>query len=139
MIALRFLIHIKTVVAHSQITLLSKNPGLFFEYIGNFSLQTNCYTVVTEISLQDITIDTHTTYAHILGIARSCAHEIQCETKTTILKIKYTSLIGILQQIFKLTESIPPHQHNREAYNIDNGLNEKLKIIQELVCLYNGT
>ena len=33
---------------------------------------------------------------------------------------------------FSTTESIPPHQHDREAYNIHNGLSEKLKIIQEL-------
>ena len=132
MIALLFLFHIATVVAHPQVTLLPKNPGLYFEYIGNLSLQANRYTVITEINLQDITIDTHTTYAHILGIARTCEHDIQCETKTTILKGKYTSVIGILQQILNLTESIPPHQHDRETYNIDNGLNEKMKIIQEL-------
>ena len=119
-------------MAHPQITLLPKNPGLYFEYIGNLSLQTHRYTVITEINLQDITIDTHTTYAHILGIARTCEHDIQCETKTTLLKGKYTSVIGILQQLLNLTESILLHQHDRKAYKIDNGLSEKIKIIQEL-------
>ena len=132
MISLLFLLHITTVVAHPQATLLPKHPGLYFEYIGNLSLQTNHYTVITENNLQDITVDTHTTHAHILGIARACVHEIQCETRTTILKRKYTSVIRILQQIFNLTESTPPHQHDREAYNIHNGLSEEVKIVQEL-------
>ena len=125
MISLLLLFHITTVVAHPQATLLPKNPSLYFEYIDNLSLQTNHYTVITEIDLLDIT-------AHILGIARACVHEIQCETRTTILKRIYTSVIRILQQIFNLTESIPPHQHDREAYNIHNGLSEKVKIVQEL-------
>ena len=86
MIALLFLFYITTVVTHTQATLPPKNPGLYFEYIGNLSLQTNHYTVITEINLQNITIDTHTTYAQSLGIARACVHEIQCETRTTILK-----------------------------------------------------
>ena len=42
------------------------------------------------------------------------------------------NVIGILQQIFNLIESIPPHQHDREAYNIHNGLSEKVKIVHEL-------
>ena len=91
MISLLLLFHITTVVAHPQATLLPKNPSLYFEYIDNLSLQTNHYTVITEIDLLDIT-------AHILGIARACVHEIQCETRTTILKRKYTSVIRILQQ-----------------------------------------
>ena len=65
MIALLFLFHITTVVAHPQATLLPKNPGLYFEYIGNLPLQTNHYTVITEINLQDITVDTHTPHTLI--------------------------------------------------------------------------